>query len=99
MATTTAYNFIQAVAKLKSQFENLRDNISGLYATVSSAKMAYEADLAFAVANAVANPNDPNAQAALNEAQTELTAWNGSATKINPSNLINVLLRVLERSV
>jgi prepilin-type N-terminal cleavage/methylation domain-containing protein len=48
MATTTAYNFIQAVAKLKAQFENLRDNISGLYATVSSAKMAYEADLAVA---------------------------------------------------
>ena len=92
MATTTAYNFIQAVAKLKSQFENLRDNISGLYATVSSAKMAYEADLAFAVANAQANPNDLNAQAILNEAQTELKAWNDSATQINPSNLINVLL-------
>jgi type II secretory pathway pseudopilin PulG len=92
MATTTAYNFIQAVAKLKSQFENLRDNISGLYATVSSAKMAYEADLAFAVANGVANPTDPNAQAGLNEAQTELKAWNDSATQINPTNLINVLL-------
>ena len=55
-----------------------------------------EADLAFAVANAqanlVANQNDPNAQAALKAAQNELTAWHDSATQINPSNLINVLL-------
>jgi hypothetical protein len=47
IATTTAYNFIQAVANLKAQFQNLRDNISGLYTAVSVAKMNYEADLAF----------------------------------------------------
>jgi type II secretory pathway pseudopilin PulG len=96
MATTTAYNFIQSVNTYRAQFESLRDSISGLYATVSLAKMTYEADLAFAIANAQANlltnPNDPNALAILNEAQKELNNWNSSANQTDPSNLIGVLL-------
>jgi prepilin-type N-terminal cleavage/methylation domain-containing protein len=88
MAATTAYNFIQSVTSFRAQFESLRDSISGLYSTVSLAKMTYEADLAFAVANGVNNPNDPNAQ----EAQKELNNWNSPANQSNPANLINVLL-------
>lgn len=93
MATTTAYNFIQSVNAYRGQFETLRDGINGLYATVSLAKMTYEADLALAVANGVASPNDTDAQAALGEAKTELKYWNDSANQNNPSALINVLLK------
>ena len=86
MAATTAYNFIQTVNTYRGQFESLRDGISGLYGTVSLAKMTYEADLAFAAAN----PSNPNAQ----EAKNELIYWNSSANQNSPSNLINVLLNV-----
>ena len=39
MAATTAYNFIQAVNTYRGQFESLKYGISGLYGTVSLAKM------------------------------------------------------------
>ena len=94
LATTTAYHFMQAATNLKSQFENLRDGINGLYATVSLAKITYEADSNFAIALGLNNNpiNDPNVQAAYNEARKELDYWNSSAGQSNPANLINVLL-------
>jgi prepilin-type N-terminal cleavage/methylation domain-containing protein len=46
VATTTAYNFIQAVTKLKTQYLNLKQNIAVLYTDLALAKMNYETDLA-----------------------------------------------------
>src|SRR5262249_42717105 len=91
------YNFMQSVNAYRGQFESLKYGISGLYATVSLAKTAYEADLAFAVASAqvtlATNPTDPTALALLQKAQTELTNWN-TTNQNNAPNLINVLLNV-----
>src|SRR6202035_4466616 len=65
IATTSTYNFVQATANLKAQYNNI-ENIMALHSALVQAKMSYATHLALQSANI-------NEGA---EAKTEIQHWN-----------------------
>jgi hypothetical protein len=82
IATTSTYNFVQATANLKSQYNNIQ-NIMALHSVLVKAKMNYATDLAFELAV-------PANQV---EAQQEIQQrWNVWAQENDSAGLINRLI-------
>jgi type II secretory pathway pseudopilin PulG len=78
IATTSTYNFVQATANLKAQYNNIQ-NIMALHSVLANAKMNYATDLAL--------------ESNKSEAQHEITyVWNLSAQQNNNWALINRLI-------
>jgi type II secretory pathway pseudopilin PulG len=85
IATTSTYNFVQSVISLKTQFQNVRNNIIPLYGLLTQAQMKYTTSLAFALASAT----DPSAQATI---QQQISTWNSNIDQnLNPS-LVTLLI-------
>jgi len=74
IATTSTYNFVQATANLKSQYNNIQ-NIMALHSALVQAKMNYASDLALESTNP-------------SEAKTEITHWNFLAQQHDSADLI-----------
>jgi prepilin-type N-terminal cleavage/methylation domain-containing protein len=84
IATTSTYNFVQATANLKAQYNNIQ-NIMALHSVLVQAKMNYASDLAIESSNP-----DPIVAAA---AQHEITlVWNLWAQQRNNWGLISRLI-------
>jgi prepilin-type N-terminal cleavage/methylation domain-containing protein len=81
IATTSTYNFVQATANLKAQYNNIQ-NIMALHSVLVQAKMNYATDLAI-------DASDPDFAAA---AQNEKTVWNLWAQQHNSGGLISRLI-------
>jgi type II secretory pathway pseudopilin PulG len=77
IATTSTYNFVQATANLKAQYNNIQ-NIMALHSALVQAKMHYATDLALE-SNKV-------------EAQAEIQRWNLWAQQNDSAGLINRLI-------
>jgi type II secretory pathway pseudopilin PulG len=77
IATTSTYNFVQATANLKAQYNNIQ-NIMALHSVLVNAKMNYATDLAF-------ESNNPNAE-------TAIVNWNNWARQNDNATLIGVLI-------
>lgn len=69
IATTSTYNFVQATANLKAQYNNIQ-NIMALHSVLVNAKMNYATDLAV---EASSNPTGVEA---------EIQLWNRGHNKI-----------------
>src|ERR1700758_4106092 len=67
IATTSTYNFVQATANLKAQYNNIQ-NIMALHRALVQAKMNYATDLALE-----SNTADTNN---VQEAKDEIQRWN-----------------------
>jgi len=92
IATTSTFNFVQATANLKAQYNNIQ-NIMALHSALVQAKMNYATDLAFEIAQGTTVTNNqltltPQAQ----EAQHAVQQWNISANQNDGSTLINRLI-------
>jgi prepilin-type N-terminal cleavage/methylation domain-containing protein len=74
IATTSTYNFVQATANLKGQYNNIQ-NIMALHEALVQAKMNYATDLALESVN-------------VNEAKTEIQHWNLLAQQHDSADLI-----------
>jgi prepilin-type N-terminal cleavage/methylation domain-containing protein len=84
IATTSTFNFVQATANLKAQYNNIQ-NIMALHSVLVQAKMNYASDLAIESSNP-----DPTVAAA---AQNEIThIWNLWAQQHNNWGLISRLI-------
>jgi type II secretory pathway pseudopilin PulG len=81
IATTSTYNFVQAMANVKTQYFNIQ-NIMALHSILAQAKMNYATDLALELSN-------PSNQ---NEAQAEIQRWNTWARANDSPSLINRLI-------
>jgi type II secretory pathway pseudopilin PulG len=81
IATTSTYNFVQAMANVKIQYFNIQ-NIMALHSILAQAKMNYATDLALELSN-------PSNQ---NEAQAEIQRWNTWARANDSPSLINRLI-------
>jgi len=82
IATTTTYNFVQATANLKAQYNSLQ-NIMALHSVLVRAKMNYATDLAFQL----------TVPAYQTEAQHEIQfKWNVWAQQNDSAGLINRLI-------
>jgi prepilin-type N-terminal cleavage/methylation domain-containing protein len=97
MAATTAYNFIQAVAKLKTQYENLRYNIAVLYTDLAQAKMNYATDLTIQLSatptpTPTPSPAPSPTPSPTPEAQLEIQHWNTLANQNQNPQLIARLI-------
>jgi type II secretory pathway pseudopilin PulG len=79
IATTSTYNFVQATANLKSQYNNIQ-NIMALHSVLVNAKMNYATDLAVA-------SNNPS-----NPAENAIQNWNNFARQNDSQDLINLLI-------
>ena len=77
IATTSTFNFVQATANLKAQYNNIQ-NIMALHSALVQAKMHYATDLALE-SNKV-------------EAQNEITHWNLLAQQNDSVDLIARLI-------
>jgi prepilin-type N-terminal cleavage/methylation domain-containing protein len=73
IATTSTFNFVQATANLKAQYNNIQ-NIMALHEALVHAKMNYATDLAL--------------ETNINEAKTELQHWNLLAQQHDSADLI-----------
>jgi type II secretory pathway pseudopilin PulG len=82
IATTSTYNFVQATANLKAQYNNIQ-NIMALHSVLAWAKMNYATDLALESNN----PNSPPG-----EAERAIGNWNRSAQQNDNWGLINQLI-------
>jgi prepilin-type N-terminal cleavage/methylation domain-containing protein len=74
VATTSTFNFVQATANLKAQYNNIQ-NIMLLHKALVQAKMNYATDLALESTNA-------------NEAKAEIQHWNLLAQQNDSTDLI-----------
>jgi type II secretory pathway pseudopilin PulG len=82
IATTSTYNFVQATANLKAQYNNIQ-NIMALHSALVQAKMHYATDLALESTN----------PSFAGEAQNEIQwVWNIWAQQNNNSGLIGRLI-------
>ena len=81
IATTSTYNFVQATANLKAQYNNIQ-NIMALHSALVQAKMHYATDLAL---EQVVAGNQA-------EAQAEIQRWNLWAQQNDSAGLINRLI-------
>ena len=77
IATTSTYNFVQATANLKAQYNNIQ-NIMALHGALVQAKMHYATDLAL--------------ESNKTEAQNEITHWNFLAQQNDSVDLIARLI-------
>jgi prepilin-type N-terminal cleavage/methylation domain-containing protein len=77
IATTSTYNFVQATANLKSQYNNIQ-NIMALHSALVQAKMNYATDLALESSS----PTEGN------EAKAEIQHWNLLAQEHDSADLI-----------
>jgi type II secretory pathway pseudopilin PulG len=82
IATTSTYNFVQATANLKAQYNNIQ-NIMALHSVLVNAKMNYATDLALESTN-------PNLASAV---ETAIVTWNTSARQSDNGTLIGLLLK------
>jgi prepilin-type N-terminal cleavage/methylation domain-containing protein len=82
IATTSTYNFLQAVTSLKTQFQNVRNNIIPLYGLLTKAQLQYTTKLAFALAA----PTDPTA------VQNEIWDWNNKIDQNLSPALVTLLI-------
>jgi prepilin-type N-terminal cleavage/methylation domain-containing protein len=89
LATTTTYNFVQAAANLKAQYNNVF-NIMALSKALTSAKMNYATDLAMLLAQA-SNTNNPNPTLQTQITQ-EIAQWNTLAQQNDNPSLIGQLI-------
>jgi prepilin-type N-terminal cleavage/methylation domain-containing protein len=83
IATTSTFNFVQATANLKSQYNNIQ-NIMLLHKALVQAKMNYATDLALESNTGVASNVD--------EAKDELQRWNTMAQQNDSIDLIARLI-------
>jgi type II secretory pathway pseudopilin PulG len=83
IATTSTYNFVQATANLKAQYNNIQ-NIMLLHSALVQAKMNYATDLALE-----SNTPDPNNTT---EAKDEIRRWNQFAQQNDSVDLIAKLI-------
>src|SRR6202035_3127593 len=83
IATTSTYNFVQATANLKAQYNNIQ-NIMLLHKALVQAKMNYATDLALE-----SNTGDPNN---VQEVKDELQRWN---TKAQQNDSIDLITRLI----
>jgi prepilin-type N-terminal cleavage/methylation domain-containing protein len=83
VATTSTFNFVQATANLKTQYNNIQ-NIMLLHKALVQAKMNYATDLALESTNA----NDAKA----NEAKAEIQHWNLLAQQ---NDSVDLILRLI----
>jgi prepilin-type N-terminal cleavage/methylation domain-containing protein len=95
VATTSTFNFVQATANLKAQYNNIQ-NIMALHSVLVQAKMNYGTDLTSALtaaqASVAANPNNP-AEVAIEQAlEHALWNWNNLARQNDSQDLISVLI-------
>jgi prepilin-type N-terminal cleavage/methylation domain-containing protein len=77
IATTSTYNFVQATANLKSQYNNIQ-NIMALHSALVQAKMNYATDLAVESSSATEG----------GEAKAEIDHWNLLAQELDSADLI-----------
>jgi prepilin-type N-terminal cleavage/methylation domain-containing protein len=77
IATTSTYNFVQATANLKSQYNNIQD-IMSLHSALVQAKMNYATDLALESSSATEGT----------EAKAEIQHWNLLAQQHDSADLI-----------
>jgi prepilin-type N-terminal cleavage/methylation domain-containing protein len=77
IATTTTYNFVQATANLKAQYNNIQ-NIMALHSALVQAKMNYATDLALESSSATEGT----------EAKAEIQHWNLLAQQHDSTDLI-----------
>ncbi|HWY92328.1 MAG TPA: type II secretion system protein [Chthoniobacterales bacterium] len=82
IATTSTYNFVQATANLKAQYNNIQ-NIMALHSVLVNAKMNYATDLALESSN----PNNPP-----NATELAIQSWNISARQNDNAALIRLLI-------
>jgi len=92
IATTSTFNFVQATANLKAQYNNIQ-NIMLLHGVLANAKLNYATDLAFEIAQGTTVTSSqliltPQAQ----EAQHAVQQWNISANQNDGSTLISWLI-------
>jgi prepilin-type N-terminal cleavage/methylation domain-containing protein len=81
IATTSTYNFVQATANLKAQYNNIQ-NIMALHTALVQAKMNYATDLALDSSNITEG----------GEAKTEIGHWNLLAQEHDNVDLIARLI-------
>jgi prepilin-type N-terminal cleavage/methylation domain-containing protein len=81
IATTSTYNFVQATANLKAQYNNIQ-NIMALHSALVQAKTNYATDLALDSSNATEG----------GEAKTEIQHWNLLAQQHDNVDLIARLI-------
>jgi type II secretory pathway pseudopilin PulG len=81
IATTSTYNFVQATANLKAQYNNIQ-NIMALHSALVQAKMHYATDLALESTNPTF----------AGEAQNEIQHWNLLAQQNDSVDLIARLI-------
>jgi prepilin-type N-terminal cleavage/methylation domain-containing protein len=77
IATTATYNFVQATANLKAQYNNIQ-NIMALHSALVQAKMNYATDLALESSSATEGT----------EAKAEIQHWNLLAQQHDSTDLI-----------
>src|SRR3984957_18790786 len=77
IATTSTYNFVQATANLKAQYNNIQ-NIMALHSALVQAKMNYATDLALESSNITEGA----------EAKAEIQHWNLLAQQHDSADLI-----------
>ena len=90
IATTSTYNFVQATANLKAQYNNIQ-NIMLLHGVLANAKLNYATDLAFEIAQGT-NPLNGQQTSQAQEAQHAVQQWNISANQNDGSTLISWLI-------
>jgi prepilin-type N-terminal cleavage/methylation domain-containing protein len=88
IATTSTYNFVQATANLKAQYNNIQ-NIMALHSVLVQAKMNYATDLASALATASVPPGNQAQEDAIKQA---IWNWNNLARQNANPDLINLLI-------
>ena len=81
IATTSTYNFVQATANLKAQYNNIQ-NIMALHSALVQAKMNYATDLALESSNITEG----------GEAKAEIQHWNLLAQENDSVDLIARLI-------
>jgi prepilin-type N-terminal cleavage/methylation domain-containing protein len=94
VSITTTYNFIDATANLKAQYNSIK-NIKLLHTAVVNAKLNYATDLAliasgtFVTASGTQTTSTPQQIAQTGQ---DITAWNSFAQQNNNPQLINLLI-------
>jgi prepilin-type N-terminal cleavage/methylation domain-containing protein len=94
VSITTTYNFIDATANLKAQYNSIK-NIKLLHTAVVNAKLNYATDLALIASGifvTAAGTQTTSTPQQITQAGQDITAWNSLAQQNNNPQLIYLLI-------